>query len=160
MSDFEYKIVAAPTRGIKAKGAKTAEARFSSAIEQLMNDMASEGWEYQRAETLPSIERSGLTSTKTHWRNILVFRRRRETAAPSGAKPAAPAADAPKPETRTEPSLPPIIAPKTAEDDASLSAGASRMLRDNGVEQISEVAGMTRAPSDLAAARKQDKSKD
>lgn len=40
--------------------------------------MAGYGWEYQRAETLPSIERSGLTGTTTEWRNVLVFRRLRE----------------------------------------------------------------------------------
>ena len=54
---------------------KTPEARFSNALEQMMNELAAEGWEYQRAETLPSIERSGLTGSTTEWRNVLVFRR-------------------------------------------------------------------------------------
>lgn len=75
MSQFEYRVIAAPKRGVKAKGLKSGEARFSHALEELMNAMASEGWEYQRAETLPSVERSGLTSTTTMWRNVLVFRR-------------------------------------------------------------------------------------
>ncbi len=75
MPRYEYKIVPAPNRGLKADGVKGAEARFSHALECLMNDLSSEGWEYQRAETLPSIERSGLTSTTTEWRNVLVFRR-------------------------------------------------------------------------------------
>ena len=78
MPRYEYKVVPAPSRGIKAKGLKTAEARFSHAIEALMNQMAGEGWEYQRAETLPSVERAGLASTTTEWRNVLVFRRLRE----------------------------------------------------------------------------------
>ena len=44
-----------------------------------MNGLAGYGWEYQRAETLPSLERSGFTSTTTEWRNVLVFRRPRKT---------------------------------------------------------------------------------
>jgi hypothetical protein len=46
-----------------------------------MNELAAEGWEYQRAETLPSIERAGLTGSTTEWRNVLVFRRLSEDAA-------------------------------------------------------------------------------
>ncbi len=72
---YEYKVIAAPTRGVKAKGVRSAEGRFSNALEKTMNEMAADGWEYQRAETLPSVERSGLTSTTTTWRNVLVFRR-------------------------------------------------------------------------------------
>lgn len=78
MPRFEYSVVPAPTKGQKAKGVKGPEARFAHALSELMNRMASEGWEYQRAETLPSIERAGLTSTTTEWRNVLVFRRLRE----------------------------------------------------------------------------------
>ena len=75
MSAFEYKVVPAPQKGQKSKGIKGAEARFALALETLMNDMAAEGWEYQRAETLPSQERSGLTGSTTEWRNLLIFRR-------------------------------------------------------------------------------------
>ena len=75
MQNYEYKVLPAPAKGEKSKGLKNAETRFAYAIERLMNDMAAEGWEYQRAETLPSQERSGLTSTTTEWRNVLVFRR-------------------------------------------------------------------------------------
>ena len=77
MTRFEYKVVPAPVRGQKAKGVKTPESRFAHALEQVMNDMAAEGWEYLRAETLPSEERSGFTSTTTTYRNVLVFRRPR-----------------------------------------------------------------------------------
>ena len=44
-----------------------------------MNAMATDGWEFQRAETLPSEERSGLTGTKTVYHNMLVFRRQRDS---------------------------------------------------------------------------------
>lgn len=75
MSAYEYKVVPAPAKGQKGKGVKTGEARFALAIETLMNEMAAEGWEYQRAETLPSQERSGIAGSVTEWRNVLVFRR-------------------------------------------------------------------------------------
>ena len=78
MPRYEYKVVPAPTKGIKGKGVRGAEAKFSFSVQELMNGMAGYGWEYQRAETLPSIERSGLTGTTTEWRNVLVFRRLRE----------------------------------------------------------------------------------
>ncbi|SFE61609.1 DUF4177 domain-containing protein [Roseivivax sediminis] len=77
MPGYEYKVVPAPTRGEKAKGVKGNEARFALAVERLMNDMAETGWDYQRAETLPSEERSGLTASVTVWRTMLVFRRAR-----------------------------------------------------------------------------------
>ncbi len=72
---FEYRIVPAPTKGVKTKGIKTPEERFAKTLEEVLNEMAAEGWEYQRAETLPSLERAGLTSTTTEWRNVLVFRK-------------------------------------------------------------------------------------
>jgi hypothetical protein len=40
-----------------------------------MNDMAREGWEYLRADTLPCEERAGLTGKTTTYQNVLVFRR-------------------------------------------------------------------------------------
>ncbi|WP_170331525.1 DUF4177 domain-containing protein [Ruegeria arenilitoris] len=75
MQRYEYKVVPAPQKGIKAKGEKTAEGRFAVSIEQVLNQMAQDGWEYQRAELLPSEERAGLTSSTVNWRNVLVFRR-------------------------------------------------------------------------------------
>jgi hypothetical protein len=115
MPRYEYKVVPAPSRGLKAKGVKTAEARFSHTIEGLMNQMASEGWEYQRAETLPSIERSGLTSTTTEWRNLLIFRRATEIGAeafapdllppPADAAPLPPVAEAAASPSTTPPGM-------------------------------------------------------
>ncbi len=77
MIRYEYKVVPAPSKGIKGKGVRGAEAKFSFALQELMNGMAGYGWEYQRSETLPSIERSGIAGTTTEWRNVLVFRRPR-----------------------------------------------------------------------------------
>lgn len=75
MSQYEYKVVPAPKKGLKAKGVKSTEARFAHALETAMNALGAEGWEYQRSDTLPSEERSGLTRRVTTFQNMLVFRR-------------------------------------------------------------------------------------
>lgn len=75
MQHFEYRVVPAPRRGEKARGLKSTEDRFAHALTQLMNDLAREGWEYLRADTLPCEERSGLTGKSTTFQNLLVFRR-------------------------------------------------------------------------------------
>lgn len=82
MTRYEYKVVPAPQKGLKAKGVKTVEDRFALSIEQVLNQMGEDGWEYLRAELLPSEERSGLTGTTVNWRNVLVFRRAIETELP------------------------------------------------------------------------------
>lgn len=75
MSHYEYKVVPAPNKGLKVKGAKTAADRFANALETAMNTLGADGWEYQRTDTLPCEERSGLTGRVTTLQNILVFRR-------------------------------------------------------------------------------------
>ncbi|MEO0378654.1 MAG: DUF4177 domain-containing protein [Pseudomonadota bacterium] len=121
MPAYEYKVVPAPTKGVKAPGVKTAEARFSHTIETLMNTLSAEGWEYQRAETLPSLERAGLTGTTTEWRNVLVFRRPRADAAESFAPELLP-----PPETTPEPKFetpePPVTKPVAASSPSPTNA--------------------------------------
>lgn len=110
---YEYKVVPAPARGIKAKGVKAPEARFALGVEQILNEMSAQGWEYQRADLLPSEERAGLTGTATNWRNLLVFRRAVAAAEEAGtAEEAAPVAALP---ARREPSVAVPVAPP-AED--------------------------------------------
>ncbi|MDE9450746.1 DUF4177 domain-containing protein [Aliiroseovarius sp. Z3] len=75
MTQFEYEAIPAPRKGKKARGIKTNEDRFAHAMTELLNDMAAEGWEYLRADTLPCEERSGFTGRTTVYQNILVFRR-------------------------------------------------------------------------------------
>ena len=74
---YEYKVVPAPVRGLKAKGRKTAEDRFANALETAINNLASDGWEYIRADTLPSEKREGIMGKTTVFQNMLVFRRER-----------------------------------------------------------------------------------
>jgi len=72
---YEYKVVPAPTRGEKVRGIKGTQARFAHALADLMNQLGRDGWEYQRADTLPCEERQGLTRKATKFVNLLVFRR-------------------------------------------------------------------------------------
>ncbi len=75
MQSFEYKVVLAPHNGTKAKGVKTTGDRFALSLTNTLNEMAEDGWEYVRAETLPCDERKGLTGSQTTYQNVLVFRR-------------------------------------------------------------------------------------
>ena len=75
MIHYEYKVLPAPQKGVKVKGAKTTEARFAHALMEIMNEMGRDGWEYQRTDTLPCQERVGLTGKRTQFQNMLVFRR-------------------------------------------------------------------------------------
>lgn len=75
MTVYEYKVVPAPSKGRKAAGVKGPEARFAHGLQEALNEVAAGGWEYQRADILPSEERQGLTSTQTVYRSVLVFRR-------------------------------------------------------------------------------------
>lgn len=126
MPRYEYKVIPAPQKGIKVKGVKGAEARFAHALQERINDLAEAGWEYQRAETLPSVERAGLTSSVTEWRNLLIFRRRREDDLDAFAPELLPAPT--EAEAEAEPKMaaraedrPPVATPppETAEDVAA-----------------------------------------
>ena len=95
---YEYKVVPAPLRGLKAKGLKTSEDRFANALQSAMNEMAADGWEYLRADTLPCEKREGLMSKTTVYQNMLVFRR-----AKAAIEAAAPAVAAARPKASEEP---------------------------------------------------------
>lgn len=75
MPRYEYKVVPAPARGEKIRGIRATQDRFALTLTGMMNAMAEDGWEYQRAETLPCEERTGLMRTTTTYQNLLVFRR-------------------------------------------------------------------------------------
>lgn len=152
MPRYEYKVIPAPAKGQKAKGVKTAEARFALTVEEVLNRMGAEGWEYQRAELLPSDERSGLTGSTVNWRNVLVFRRLKEGAAeafqprlveapdptaprlveapdPRAPAPPEPGAPAPWP---ADPQEPPLHAEAEAEESAGEDAEDSREDKGRG----------------------------
>ncbi len=112
---FEYKVVPAPVKGVKAKGVKGAEARFAHALSELMNHYAAEGWEYLRADTLPTEKRAGLTGKTTVFCNMLVFRRALSVqeeaphAAPAETAPPAPRTPAPQVSAHVAPPVQPLI---------------------------------------------------
>nr|WP_126979180.1 DUF4177 domain-containing protein [Frigidibacter oleivorans] len=116
MQRYEYKVVPSPARGEKARGLKTTGERFAHALTLLMNEMARDGWEYLRADTLPCEERTGLTSRSTTYQNLLVFRRvAAETAALDLPKALAPPverpADPPVPQAAAATPRPEVAAP-------------------------------------------------
>ncbi|GLQ34851.1 DUF4177 domain-containing protein [Amylibacter marinus] len=87
MTKFTYKVIPAPTSGKSGKGIKGAEAKFAHALAELMNELAAEGWEYQRAESLPSVERRGVARKRIEtYQNVLVFRKEADQAEPAPQK--------------------------------------------------------------------------
>lgn len=102
MSSYEYTVIPAPARGEKTRGAKTGIERFAATLSDTLNDMARDGWDYVRAETLPAEERSGLTGRATVYHNLLVFRRALAVAKPEPAPAPASIRIEPAPETAPE----------------------------------------------------------
>lgn len=140
MIRYEYKVVPAPSKGIKGKGMRGAEAKFSFALQELMNGMAGYGWEYQRSETLPSIERAGITGTTTEWRNVLVFRRPR-------------AGDASEFQPELLPAPTEIIKEPAQPFEMPAGKDAAAPLSDNGVEDTQIDNSIGASLSILARAR-------
>lgn len=127
----EYKVVPAPRQGEKAKGVKTTADRFALALSNLMNQMAAEGWEYLRADTLPCEEVTGLTRrVSSSFQSVLVFHREKSAEAPRLmarlADPGvAPTLSAP---TSATPEAEPAAAPRLGPADAPPpEAGAPRL---------------------------------
>ncbi|EDZ48620.1 conserved hypothetical protein [Rhodobacterales bacterium Y4I] len=151
MQAFEYKVMPAPAKGTKAKGVKTPEARFANSIEILLNEMAAEGWEFQRAELLPSEERSGLTGSTTNWRNVLVFRRALAAEQPEAAQ--APGRGAAVEFRHSEPPLTATASAPEGPGSATPvpSAGAAKMQSGDGAEELNPVSGVTTTLKNRAA---------
>lgn len=98
MSSYEYTVIPAPARGEKTKGAKSGIDRFAATLGDVLNEMARDGWEYVRAEVLPSEERSGLTGRSTVYHNLLIFRRSLVPETASFTRPTTTPEPAPQPE--------------------------------------------------------------
>lgn len=126
MERFEYKVVPAPARGEKIKGAKTTPERFAHALTVLMNQMALDGWEYLRADTLPCEERVGFTGKTTRFQHMLVFRRRFDEAGTVDAAAGTAAADA----TFTDGGL--VAAPPPPPQPVSIAPLAPMPIRRDG----------------------------
>ncbi|TNC52938.1 DUF4177 domain-containing protein [Rubellimicrobium rubrum] len=106
MQSHEYRVIPAPRRGVKIKGARTPEDRFARAVEGEMNRMALDGWEFVRSDTLPCEQKAGWFSKPTTvFQTLLVFRRSKveEATVPVGAAMPPPLAHATMP-----PAVPPL----------------------------------------------------
>lgn len=142
MPQYEYKVIPAPERGKKSKGARSASDRFAHALEVVMNDLAGDGWEYHRAETLPSEERAGLTGKTTIYRNLLIFRRAldaeevpAETAPRKAAEPQR-VTEAARARSAAHRTAEAVEAPEpSAEDAAAAAAAALRSVSGGGDAQ-------------------------
>lgn len=139
MSHFDYRVIPAPLRGEKAKEARTPADRYAAALTAELNRMAAEGWEYVRADVLPSEERSGLTGRSTVFHNLLVFRRPAQAPAapmrtpqpeyPAAASPARtpePLRDLPQAAAPQPSGLPTAVAPDPAGATADAMPPAPR----------------------------------
>jgi hypothetical protein len=109
MAKYEYKVVPAPKKGLKARGVRSNEDRFAHALTTLMNQHASDGWEYLRTDTLPAEERVGFTGRTTVFQNMLIFRRSIEVAIAKPVERQTPILTV-VPEPTPEPEIVPVFA--------------------------------------------------
>lgn len=126
MPKFEYRIVPAPEKSPRIRGLKGAPL-FAFTLEEVMNSLGADGWQYLRAETLPHDERTGLTSRKTTYRNMLIFQREIVEVSTSAAV----AVPRPARVQATRPAPPPLS--RDPEADMPPSAG-----RASGPERLAE----------------------
>ncbi|MEM9011481.1 MAG: DUF4177 domain-containing protein [Pseudomonadota bacterium] len=108
MSGFEYKVVPAPRRAGRVKGARSSQDRFAHTLTETINELSREGWEYMRAETLPCEERgSVLRKREEHYHSVLVFRRAVGAKAVADPRPIRPVEEAKPATLRHAPENPP-----------------------------------------------------
>lgn len=92
MTGYDYKVVPAPKRAKKIKGVKGADELFAHTLTDTINEIARQGWEYVRAESLPAEAPGGFFKGASRGnQTVLVFRRERESAGPrlAAARPEA-----------------------------------------------------------------------
>lgn len=140
MTGFEYKVVPAPTRGLKAKGIKGTQARFAHALQTVMNDLGADGWEYQRTDTLPVEERQGLTGKTTTFQNMLVFRRVLARAAPDAPVVAALIEDQTEALAATEVEEAPVVEDNVDETPAEIAAASDEFVGDIADTHVKDAA--------------------
>lgn len=76
MSKFEYMVIPTPRRPKRAKGVKGEPARFANVLTEAINEIAAEGWEFYKTETLPMEAKPGLFSKRVEmFQSVMVFRR-------------------------------------------------------------------------------------
>lgn len=73
---YEYKVIPAPRKAQRNKGAKGTAERFALGLQATLNEVGANGWSYVRSETLPVDERHGLLRKSVEeFHTVLIFRR-------------------------------------------------------------------------------------
>ena len=89
MQEFEYRVIPAPRRAKRVKGAKTGADKFARTLADVINLEAQDGWEYLRVDTLPMDEKKGMLSSFSEvYQTVLIFRRLQEAEAAPEREPA------------------------------------------------------------------------
>lgn len=124
MSYYDYKIVPAPKKAKKVKGVSGVADLFALTLNDAINEIARQGWEYYGSEQL-SIQTPGgwFSRSKTEEHTVLVFRKPREHLSPRIATEAA----------RAEASAVPR-AVETPRREPSLGASAAELAGERAAE--------------------------
>ena len=137
MAGFEYKVVNAPRKPGKARGVKGFDDKYAHTLSELMNEMAAEGWQYARAESIPVDEKSGMMGKVTEkYLTLLVFQRPvvdqtpEAEAVPTFLRSEKPAETAAEPEQISE-RREPTISHVSGEDDSNDPMRLKKPLSDD-----------------------------
>lgn len=91
MTGYDYKVVPAPRRARKVKGVKNADELIAMTLADAINEVARQGWEYVRTESLVAEGPAGWFRRATAAdHTVMVFRRAREVVGPRIAAVAGP----------------------------------------------------------------------
>ena len=113
MSDTEVKVVAAPRRLKKVRGAKSTEDAVAQMMQDAIAEEAKGGWRFAGLSTVTMVKKRFLLKPKEHEATVMVFERAR------GAAPVQAADPAPAPKAAPAPVVDEDDAPKTAPITAS-----------------------------------------
>ncbi|SDZ09487.1 hypothetical protein SAMN05444004_10613 [Jannaschia faecimaris] len=72
---YEYEVIPAPTKAKRVAGLIKENERVAHEISELFNDMAIDGWEYVRADTISIDDVTGISGNIPKAHTLLVFRR-------------------------------------------------------------------------------------
>ncbi|CTQ51355.1 hypothetical protein JDO7802_03394 [Jannaschia donghaensis] len=72
---YEYDVIPAPKKPQRIAGLTREDDRVAHELSELFNDMAVEGWEYVRADTINIDDVTGIAGNVPKAHTLLVFRR-------------------------------------------------------------------------------------
>ena len=131
---FEYKVVGAPEKGQRSRGARTRSDRVAAAFAKVLADEAVDGWEYLRTDIVPIEEKAGLFSRREEVRRaVMIFRRALPEPRVEPEPVAAPPRPVPRDDTEPRASIP---APRSrsgrAEPEIRLAHSSDRRPPEDG----------------------------